>query len=343
MVRGIGDLPPSGIPPRGTEGFPRPIDGGRGRDGAPPLVHGALVEGTVVALEGEEAYRIQVAGRFLTARSTVPLSVGQRFRAVWDASGDIPMLRLQESDQALLGRISPQDRDLAEALLSRGLPLSKDVLSSLRGAWLRLGGGSERLGPMVELWARHLPLTEENLRILAWYATLDNSEVRRHWRRIRDQLKDPATPREGYLRGRLEDDELRRFATATGLLATPAREGVDPSLLTPVRWPLDDEEPLPAKVSAQVEETKHGKVYRVAFEVEGEALGVVGGEVTSDGVQLAVNLRPEDPMMASLLRRRLPELERDLADGALRLVRAGVTKPRPGGTPTRLRRVDLEA
>ncbi len=343
MVRGIGELPPSGIPPRGSEGLPRPIEGGRGREGTTPIAHGALVEGTVVAMEGEDAYRIQVAGRFLTARSTVSLSVGQRFRAVWDASGEMPMLRLQESDLALLGRMSPQDRELAEALLSRGLPLSKDVLSSLHGAWRRLGGKEERLGPMVELWARHLPLTEENVRVLAWYAGLGHEEVRSHWRRLREQLRNPENAREGTIRGRLGDKELRDFATATGLLATPAREGVNPALLAPVRWPLDEDEPLPAKVSAQVEETRHGKIYRVAFEMEGEALGTVGGEVTSDGVQLAVTLRPEEPMMAVLLRRRLPELEKELEGGVLHLVRAGVAGPRTGKAPERLRRVDLEA
>ncbi len=299
----------------------------------------------MVGMEGEDAYRIHVAGRFLTAHSTVSLSVGQRFRAVWDASGSVPLLRLQESELAILGRVAPQDRELAEALLSRGLPLSKDVLGSLRGAWLRLGGGSsDRLGSMVELWARQLPLSEENMRVLTWYAGLGDQEVRSYWRRLREQLRKPENAMGKSILERMgNDEELRQFATATGLLATPAREGVDPALLAPVRWPLDEDEPLPAKVSAHVEETRHGKIYRVAFEMEGEALGTVGGEVTSDGVQLAVNLRPEEPMMAALLRRRLPELEAMLSEGALRLVRAGVAGPRTAKMPHRLRRVDLEA
>ena len=55
----------------------------------------------------------------ITESISLSLIVGERFRAVWDASGDVPVLRLSQSELSFLSQIPVRDRELATALLSR--------------------------------------------------------------------------------------------------------------------------------------------------------------------------------------------------------------------------------
>jgi hypothetical protein len=349
-MTGVSGLPGGGIDPRsqGLERLPTeqtPVSRGEQR----PIPHGSVVEGIVLRADENGEYLVSVAGRQMRALSNLPLLVGQRFRALWDASGDVPLLRLSEKDSALLARVPFQDRELAAALLSRGLPASQDVLQGLRAVWLRLGGSADMLGSLVELWARDLPLTFANVQLVAWYAALQEKQLANLWKRLRENLqsgerlssRDGEPPGAAALAG--DDEELSRFLRAHGFLSKSARQGIDPALLAPARWPLDEDVPAFADVAAHLEEREGRKIWRVAFEMEGVVLGLVGGEVTTDGNALAVGLGTSDEETAALFRERLPELMGELATLPLRVARVGVFPRKDGVDPMAYRGVDVQA
>lgn len=349
-MTGVNGLPGGGIDPR-SQGVERlPAEQVSVSRGERPIPHGSLVEGLVIRADENGEYLVSVAGRQMRALSDLPLLAGQRFRALWDASGEVPLLRLSEKDLALLARVPFQDRELAAALLSRGLPASQDILHGLRAVWLRLGGNAEMFGSLVELWARDLPLTLTNVQLVAWYTSLQEKQLSSLWKRLRDTLhsgeRRSASSEGGAFSATSlarEDEELARFLRAHGFLSKSARQGIDPALLAPARWPLDEDSPAFADVSAHLEEREGRSIWRVAFEMEGLVLGLVGGEATTDGSALAVGLGAPDEDTASLLRERLPELVGELEGLPLRVARVGVF-PRKGGTdPMTYRGVDVQA
>jgi hypothetical protein len=215
---------------------------------------GSLVEG-VVLNEGEGAYLVRVAGQLFQARSTIPLFVGQHFRALYDASGEVPLLRLTQEDLALVASFEGKERTIATALLARGFPLSDDMLWIMRQAWAGTGNDPKALGSLMELWARNLPMTAENATLLSWYLELDPSEAARLWGEIRDRLRSRERNRPEEILGDLRSgsEESTKFLKAHALVSRPSREGVDPSaLLASAWWPVEDREegyPLLARVA----------------------------------------------------------------------------------------------
>ena len=138
---------------------------------------GQIVEGSVLGQNQDGTYlvRVDVNGvpQELRARATVSLIPGEHFRALWDASGSdgVPVLRLSQGEMSFLSQIPAKDRELATALLARGLPLSNEVLTAIKDAW-RKSGGQEDLSSFIELWARDVPMTAENASLLSQYAAM---------------------------------------------------------------------------------------------------------------------------------------------------------------------------
>ena len=143
---------------------------------------GQVVEGSVLGQNQDGTYlvRVDVNGvpQELRARATVSLIPGEHFRAVWDSSGadGVPVLRLSQGELSFLTQIPAKDRELATALLARGLPLSSEVLSAIKDAWRR-AGGQENLSSFIELWARDVPMTLENASLLSQYAAMNGAEA----------------------------------------------------------------------------------------------------------------------------------------------------------------------
>ena len=283
----------------------------------PPIPDGAVVRGTVLAAREEGSYLVNVEGRTLLAQANIQMLVGQRFRAIWDSSGEVPVLRLSEEELALLGRLSADDRDVAGALLSRGLSLDPKALASIRTAWLGMGALPGQLAPLAELWARGLPMTEANVQLLSWYLSLDEKKTSELWKRTRTELRDrlsrgddPRKAVRSLLAGR---DELSDFLRGHGLLSSPAREGVDPSFLAGAFLPAGEEsKPLNARVSAGVSRRGGKSLWSVSFDMEGDRLGPVSGVVETDGTSLSGILRAEREPAYVELSRRARHLRREL-------------------------------
>ncbi|MDR1943530.1 MAG: flagellar hook-length control protein FliK, partial [Synergistaceae bacterium] len=244
----IGGLQGGAVNPN-TGGIRPPVGEGQGvaRPGAqqtPQIPNGAVVEGLVVGKDGE-AYQVRIGAHILNARSTIPLFVGQRFRAAWDSSAAPPMLRLQQTDLAVLSRFSGRDQQIAQALLTRGLPVNDDVIWTLRQQWMQNGGNPSKLGVLAELWARGAAMTEGNVALLVWYMELSPDRAMQIWKKIKDRLHSRKfnSPRELLEALRNEGDEdVRDFLRAHALAGKPARRGLDPAmLLAPAWWPLDDD------------------------------------------------------------------------------------------------------
>ncbi|MDR2779688.1 MAG: flagellar hook-length control protein FliK, partial [Synergistaceae bacterium] len=142
---------------RGTGGIHPPVGGGTpsSRPSSQPsaygLADGSLVEGLVTAKEGD-IYQVKIGAQMMNARSTIPLFVGQRFRAVWDASSSPPILRLRQADMMVLARFAGKDHGVALALFSRGLPVDDESVRALRRQWAKVGGENSKLGALTELW-----------------------------------------------------------------------------------------------------------------------------------------------------------------------------------------------
>ena len=350
MSPGVGGVQGGGIDPR-TQGVLIPAEelSQAPRLSTGRLPHGASVEGLVLSQE-EGLYQVRVGNQTLSARSSLPLFVGQRFRAVWDASGEVPVLRLQPSDLALLSRFPSKEQPVALALLLRGLPTTDEVLVPLRQAWIRLGGKPETLSALVELWARGLPLNDPQASQLSWYLQLNPAQVGDLWKQVRERLRKAgadATPQEWSRElkaAREGDDDVARFLQAHSLASRPARPGVDPgALLAPMWWPLEDrEEPALARVATAREERGGRQVWRVSFETQGNRLGPVSGELVTNGRSLTVELGVGAPSVARMVRQHLPELEEALQGVPLTLQHLGVavSRRRDGSLQ---RGVDMEA
>ncbi|MDR1515240.1 MAG: hypothetical protein LBS45_06060 [Synergistaceae bacterium] len=297
--------------------------------GPPRIPDGALVEGLVLGKDGE-MYQVRIGVNLMNARSSIPLFVGQRFRAVWDSSSTPPLLRLQGADMALLERFSGRDQQIASALLSRGLPVNDEVIWTLRQQWMQNGGEPSRVGVLAELWARGAAMTEANAALLAWYLELNPDAAMAIWKKIQNRLHSRKFNSPKELFAALEEDEdgdVRNFLKAHALAGKPARRGLDPAmLLAPAWWPVsaNDSEPVMAKVSFSSGERGDRQVWWVSFEMEGGFLGSVLGDVMTNSKSLSVNLKLEDTAKISAVADNLPALRDELAELPIALQHLGI-------------------
>jgi hypothetical protein len=305
------------------------------------------VEGLVTAKEGD-VYQVKIGAQMMNARSTIPLFVGQRFRAVWDASSAPPVLRLRQADMTVLARFAGKDQGVALALISRGLPVDDASVRALRRLWMKFGGENSELGALTELWARGAETTERNISLLVWYMGLSPEETARIWKKIGKRLRREkfASPKEliaSLLDG--EDDEICRFLGAHALAGRPARRGFDPaSLLIPAWWPVNDGgEPMRARVAFSGERIDERRVWRSTFEFEGRFLGPVRGDVMTNGKALSASIMLEDETKTEPVRDSLPKLRRELDAMPLVLQYLGAGSAARGDTePEERRGLDME-
>ena len=310
---------------------------------------GSVVEGLVIKKEGD-AYMVRIGSQTIYASSTVPLFAGQRFRAVWDLSTAPPTLRLKQADMAVLAKFAGRDQHIALALLSRGLPVNDEVIWGLRQHWMQNGGDPLKLGAMVELWARGAAMTEDNVVLLSWYMGLLPEQVSLIWKKIRDRLhgRKFGSPRELLEAIRGDDDDIDRFLRAHALACKSARRGIDPAtLFAQAWWPAGDDETasvMMARVSVSAEDLDGRRVWWLAFDVEGQSLGQVLGDVMTNGRALSVNLRLKDESKLELVSGSLSELREDLSEVPLMLQYLGVGVFREGDSDAAMRHgLDLEA
>ncbi|MDR1049370.1 MAG: hypothetical protein LBL51_06395 [Synergistaceae bacterium] len=321
-----------------------------GSSGAGPLrlPVGTRVEGQVLSRNADGSYTVRLnaqGGRpaeTLLACATLELIVGERFRAVWDSPGadKIPILRLSQDELSLLAKMPQGDRDLAGALLARGLPLSGEVLHAIREAWRRMGGKAEQLSPLLELWARALPMTRENVQTLSWYMSLSGEAANEIWARVRKELKDLRERRNGdpadILREMREGDgETAKFLRGHSLLLRAPRDEVNPALLGAPLWPTGGMAHVLARVFVgRVREEEGRRYWQMGFSMEGSRLGFVGGDVESDGRSYNLNLYAEQPAACELLRHRRHAIRKELEGVPLALQFIGIARL----VPDRLRR-----
>jgi hypothetical protein len=345
----VGGLSGGAVDPgvRGTPGESAPVSRHGARAAGRGIADGSLVEGLVTAKEGE-MYRVKIGAQTLSARSTVILFPGQRFRALWDASTQPPTLRLQHSDTAMLARFSGRDQQVASALFSRGMPVDEESVAELRRQWLAQGGDPAKLGAMAELWARGAELTEANVMLLAWYMALTPEETARIWKKIRDRLRGKKSSSPKGLLSALKDGgdaEVARFLASHAIAGRKARDGIDPAaLLAPAWWPMNrDGEPKRARVAFSGEHQGERRVWRCAFGFEGGSLGPVNGDVVSNGTSVSINIRLETEKSADRVRAGLDELREELAEIPLNIQYLGASVARRGETAADERRaLDME-
>ena len=301
---------------------------------------GTLVEGQVLS-QNANGYTVRInpqngqPAQILQARATVDLIVGEHFRAIWDASGDkIPVLRLSESELSFLSKLPLADRELANALLSHGMPLSNEVLLSVREAWRRMGSNSEQLQPLLELWARNLPMTPANVQTLSWYMGLNGEVAHSAWTRIRKEMQERTRKGENpvdILRDLKENKEknpaISKFLEGHALLLRAPREDVDPSLLGAPLWPQEDMEHLPARVFVgRIHEENNRKYWQMGFVVESPRLGFISGNVESDGRSYNLNLYTEQFATCELLKHKRHAIRKELEGIPLILQFIGISQ-----------------
>ena len=282
---------------------------------------GTVVEGSVLSQNQDGTYLVRVdvngVAQELRARATLSLIPGEHFRAVWDASGSdgVPVLRLSHGELSFLSQIPARDRELATVLLSKGLPLSSEVLNAIKDAWRK--SGSE-LSSLIELWARDVPMTQENASLLSQYAAMNGQEATEMWSRIRKEMRERS--RNGdpvkVLR-ELKDgsDDIARFLQAQSILMKSPRNDVNPALLAAPFWPLMDNtsQNMTARVYVGRSAQEDGQRYwQVGFGITGSILGEVGGLVESDGKSCNLTLNAERQDTCRLLERKRRELRREL-------------------------------
>ena len=309
---------------------------GAARPSAPQgIADGALVEGLVTNKDGE-TYTVRIGSHNMTARSTVALFVGQRFRAVWDASTVPPMLRLQQSDMAVLARFSGRDQQLAAALLTRGLPVDDAVMLAMRQFWMKSGGNPADLGTLAELWARGVPMTEENIVLMTWYLGLSPARAMQIWRKIRERIRAGKFGSPKALLSALKNDDdpdVQKFLKAHAFASKPARQGLDPiMLLAPSWWPTGEgDDASMARVAYSHEGAGDRQVWWLTFEMEGNHIGDMVGDVMTNGRALSVNLRMKEESMVDVVADRLPELREELTEVGLDLQHLSVGKFKQDG------------
>ncbi len=299
---------------------------------------GQIVEGSVLGQNQDGTYlvRVDVNGvpQELRARATVSLIPGEHFRALWDASGadGVPVLRLSQGELSFLTQIPAKDRELATALLSRGLPLSSEVLTAIKDAW-RKAGGTENLSSFIELWARDVPMTLENASLLSQYAAMNGAEATEMWNRIRRELKertkeggDPVKALKSMKEG---NDDVAKFLQAQSLLMKSPRNDVNPALLAAPFWPLMDstQQNMTAKIYVgRAVSDEAQKYWQVGFGITGSALGEVGGLVESDGKSCNLTLNAEKASTCRLIEKRRRELRRELQGVGIPVTFIGVAQ-----------------
>ena len=286
---------------------------------------GMVVEGNVLAQNTDGTYlvRVDVNGvpQELRARATISLILGERFRAVWDASGPdgVPVLRLSQGELSFLSQIPARDRELATALLARGLPLSSEVLNAIKDAWKKSGAPDGQLSSFIELWARDMPMTLENANLLSQYAAMNGAEATEMWDKIRKELKerskggnDPVKALKSMKEG---DDDVAKFLQAQSILMKSPRQEVNPALLAAPFWPVlnDVSQNMTARIYVGRSAEDDGQKYwQVGFGITGSVLGEVGGLVESDGKSCNLTLNAEKPETYRLIERKRRELRREL-------------------------------
>lgn len=292
----------------------------------PGIRTGMVVEGQVLAKNDDGTYlvRVDVRGvpQDLRAKATVSLIVGERFHAVWDASGSdgVPVLRLSQGELSFLSQVPLRDRELATALLSRGLPLSNEVLTAIKDAWRKAGSQENQLSSMIELWARDVPMTAENASLLSEYAALNGAQATEVWDKIRKELKqrmskgeDPVKALKNMKEG---NSDISKFLQAQSILMRSPRHEVNPALLAAPFWPLpeiSDSGNMTAKIYVgRSAEDDNQKYWQVGFGINGNVLGQVSGLVESDGKACNLNLNAEKLETCRILESRRRELRREL-------------------------------
>ncbi|MDR3265132.1 MAG: hypothetical protein LBT15_03875 [Synergistaceae bacterium] len=302
---------------------------GRVAETHPGIRSGTLVEGQVLSRNEDGSYSVKIAAQgaqtqTLTARATLELIVGEHFRAVWDTSdaGGIPVLRLSQGELSFLAKLPATDRELATALLSRGMPLSDEALLPIREAWRRMGGRADQLGSLLELWGRDLPMTPGNVQILSWYTALSGEVANAIWARIRRALKERSRGGENpvdILRSLREggdggDEEIAKFLQGHSLLLNAPRGEVNPALLSAPLWPVPDGMPnIAARVYVGRVHKEDGRGYwQMGFSVEGTRLGLIGGDVESDGRAYNLGLYAEQFATCELLKHKRHAIRREL-------------------------------
>ncbi len=300
---------------------------------------GSVVEGQVLAKNDDGSYLVRIDFRGqsqeMRARATVQLIVGEHFKAVWDASGSdgVPVLRLSPGELSFLSQVALRDRELATALLSRGLPISSEVLNAIKDAWRRMGSDGNKLASIIELWARDVPMTSENAQLLSEYAAMNGAEATEIWNKIRRELKNRAAKGEdpvSVLRGMKEgNDDIAKFLQAQSILMKTPRQEVNPALLAAPFWPLVDSENqnMTARVYVGRSAEDDGQKYwQVGFGITGNILGEVGGLVESDGRGCILTLNAEKISTCKLLESRRRELRRELDGIALPVQFIGISQ-----------------
>lgn len=300
---------------------------------------GTVVEGSVLSQNTDGTYlvRVDVNGvpQELKARATLSLIPGEHFRAVWDASGadGVPVLRLSQGELSFLSQIPARDRELATALLARGLPLSNEVLSAIKDAWRKSGAQDGQLSSFIELWARDVPMTLENASLLSQYAAMNGNDATEMWDRIRKELKErtgKGTDPVRALRDMKEgNDDIAKFLQAQSILMKSPRNEVNPALLAAPFWPLMESasQNMTAKIYVGRSAEDDGQKYwQVGFGITGSVLGEVGGLVESDGKSCNLTLNAEKAETCRVLERRRRELRRELEGVAIPVSFIGISR-----------------
>ncbi|MBL3593353.1 MAG: hypothetical protein JMJ93_07560 [Synergistaceae bacterium] len=340
MTGGIGGLSHRPDLPAGLQGTERePQAPQTQRPGGLSLADGEVVEGRVLAKNPDGSLQVRLLGRELQARATMDLFPGQAFRAQWQ-NGTVPLLKLITAGrEGLLSSLTGRNLVLAEALLSRGLPLGKGALDQLRMAWSRLGGAKEQLPALVELWARGQAMTEQNVAVIVSYLALDDDAVSRLWKRFRQRLSDrlaAGQPLKAALAEiRTADPKLNDLLSAMSLLGSPVTVDTDGEPHPLLRWPT--EEGVPARVAVE----KSGGLWHFFFDLPLQRLGPVEGEFHYDGEALALFLRAEEEGLTEL-RQVLRDLADDLDALPFALHHLGLSR-RGQAKPRLYRGVDFEA
>lgn len=304
---------------------------------------GMVVEGSVLSQNSDGTYLVRVdvngVAQELRARATLSLIPGEHFRAVWDASGPdgVPVLRLSQGELSFLSQIPARDRELATALLARGLPLSDEVLSAIKDAWRKSGSGESELSSFIELWARDVPMTMENASLLSQYAAMNGNEATEIWNRIRKELKEKTSKGNDPVKALKEmkegSDDIAKFLQAQSILMKSPRSEVNPALLAAPFWPLMENmnQNMTAKIyvgrSASDEEGQ--KYWQVGFGITGSVLGEVGGLVESDGKSCNLTLNAEKQETCRILERRRRELRKELQGIAIPVSFIGISRRAP--------------